>query len=465
MLYLRLLYSVLFPAIAGTCFVNLFLHKKEDATFLERIALGFCMGLMLITLEMFYVLSRLNIKFSLLSISLPLVPVILAGIFVTVKNKLIDLRLPRIPNLSKFEIFLLIMILFQVFFIFSSQMIKPVTGWDAWSLYSLYGKAYFLEGTSSVPALPPMIQRQHTALSQTWIFTCIGQWNEIFGKLNFAFYYISLIVLFYCAARRSIPRMPALLSTYFLCTLPFLVHHATLEYSDFMISIYLFIAVSLLFLWFNNKELRILALSFICLLSTLTIKKESFFHIAIILIIFAFTVFSRKFKMNAEIKLVRYATVISIFVGGLFMIIRFLILPYEGMKLVSTIDFSRIWPIITVFYDYLFIRDNWNIIWFVLLLLIVFNYNRLRIGFNLNLFGLVALELFGFMIYYFLSDQATYSWLFFVTPAVRNMLQFMPVAIFFMANILTLEMPEFSVSKASLNINKDRPDNKQMRKK
>jgi hypothetical protein len=451
------LYAILFPVIAGTCFINLFLHEKEDATFPERIALGYCMGLMLITLEMFYVLSRLDIKFSVLTISLPLIPVILAGIFVTVKNKLIDLRLPRVSNLSKLEIFLLIMILFQVFFVFSSQMIKPVSGWDAWSGYSMRAKAYFMEGTVNVPSLPPTVRGQHNALTQTWVFACMGQWNEILGKINFPIYYICLLMIFYYAARRYRPRLTALLSAFILSTLPFLLYHATIEYCDFMLSVYLFAAFMLLFLWFNKPQLRYLLLLFVFLFSLITIKEEGILHLTIVFAVFAATIFSKKLEMAYGINMIRKIAVGCVVLGGAFMFRKIFLVPHESLAFSSSLNFSRIPALFSAFGDYMFIRDNWNIIWPLLIILLVFTFNKLKESFNVSLLAIVALELSGFMAYYFTQAEGIYAMLFFVTPAVRNMLQFMPVAVFLMANLLTLEMPGLPAIEAPIRTGKNRP--------
>lgn len=456
MVYLKLFYAAFFPALLGFCFINIFLSRKEDAPFFERIALGFCAGLMLITLEMCFVLSRLNIKFSVLAISLPLVPIILAGIFVTAKNKLIDLRLPRISSLSKLEIFLLIMILFQVFFVFSTQMIKPVSGWDAWSNYSLRAKAYFMEGTSNVPAMPYTVRGQHDSLQQTWIFVCIDRWNEVLGKLNFPLYYISLIAIFYYAVRRNKTRLISLISTFILASLPFLFYHATLEYCDLLLGIYLFSGVSLLFLWFNKPESRYLLLSCVFLVPTITIKSEAYFHLVIVALIFAFSLFSKRMESSRDIKIIRNTTIVCILLGAAYMIRMIFFGSHEAARFSANLIFSRILPLFSVFADYIFIRPNWSIVWPILILLIIFNHKKLKDNFNMSLLGLVLLELFGFMAYYFTAAEDIYGWLFYVTPALRNMLQFMPITVFLIANLLSLESPDLifmHTSKLTKTIN------------
>jgi hypothetical protein len=439
-------FAVIYPTLVGFGFISLVLYKKDDATLLERLALGFCIGLMLVTLEMFFVLTKLHIPFSISSISLPLVPILLAGLYVTFKNKLIDLDLSLLKGLKLLEILLIALILLKIFFVFSSLMIKPVSGWDAWANYSFRAKAFFIERTADIPSLPETVRGQHNALSQTWVFLCINKWDDILGKITFPFYYISLAVLFYCAVRRSQSRLISLFATYLLISLPFLVYHATIEYCDFMLSVYLFAGVSFLSLWFNNPQLRYLILSFFLLLSTTAIKNESYFHLVIITALFVATVFSGRLKNAFGIKWIRGLSAAAAALGGSYMVQKIFFAPHEAIRF-QAVDLSRVPPLLSVFADYIFTRDNWNFLWPILIILTVFNYKRLFEKFNLFLLGVVVLEFFGFMAYYFVSQGVIYGWLFYVTPAVRNMLQFMPVTALLAANLLTLDMPQLSFAQ------------------
>jgi len=451
MLYLKLLYAVAFPSLLGFCIINLFLYKKEDATFLERVALGFCIGLVLITAEMFFVLSRLNINFSVLSISIPIIPLILAGLYITYKNKLIYLKMPKLSGLTILEILLLIIILLEIFFVFSSQMIKPVTGWDAWAGYSFRAKAYFVEGTANVPSLPPTIRGQHNALAQTWIFLCINEWDEIVGKIIFPFYYFCLLIIFYCSVRRFRTRLVSLLSTAVLSSLPFLVYHATLEYCDLLIGIYLFAGIVFMHLWLNRPQLRYLLLSLLFLLSTITIKKESYFHLTIVFLVFLAALFSIKHENVKEIKYFRAATAVFLFVGGLYILLQMVLRPYEGHTFSASFElFNRVQPLLLVFADYIFVRNNWSIAWPMLILILIFNFNDIKKNHIVFILSITMLEFFGFMAYYFFVNREAYEWLFYVTPAVRNMLQFIPVVIFLFANLLNLECPRYSIPDTSI---------------
>jgi hypothetical protein len=446
MAYIMTLYAVLYPTLIGLCFINLFLYKSDDASLPERLAMGFCMGLMLITFEMF-LLSKISVPFSVTSISIPLVPVLLAGVYVTFKNKLVNFDLSGFKNLKLLEILLIALILLKIFLVSSSLMIKPVSGWDAMQIYSFRAKAFFIEKSLNVPMMPATIQGLNNSLNQTWVFVCINEWNDILGKIAFPFYYISLLIMLYFSARRIRPRLSALLATYILASLPFLVYHATIEYCDLMISIYLFAAVSLMFLWLNKPQTRYLILAFVFLLSTILIKKESYFHIAIIIAAFFPMLFSNKFKGIKGIEWIKSFILVFAVLGALFLAWIVLLVPHEGIAFAQSADLSRIPAIIMVFMDYMFARDNWNIIWPLLIILAIFNHKRLKDNFNFFLLFIVLIEVLGFMAYYFFSKDDIYGWLFFVTPAVRNTLQFIPVVVLLISSLLIIENNKISPAK------------------
>jgi hypothetical protein len=458
MVYLQLLFAVAFPAVLGVCFVNIFLSKPEDASLMERTALGYCSGAILITLEMFFLLSKFNIQYSFYSIVLPLLPIIIFGVLISVKNKTVQLKFSglfdRLVKMSPAEKLLIALIVFQVVFVATSTLIKPVSGWDAWQRYSLRAKAGFVDHTSNLAMLPSEPRGQHVPLMQTWAFICVNEWQEIIGKTCFPLFYISLLAMFYCAVRRYKDRLISLITTFMLSSLPFLVYHATLEYCDIILAIYLFAGVSLLYVWLNNAKVQYLLLSLFFLFSTVTIKPEAFLHLTIILSVFAVTIFSRGLEQHKYIKIIRNITLAGIAIGAVFICRMVFFVPQESLFFSPVLKFSRIPALFQVFGEYLFVRSNWGIIWSLLIVLCIFNFNKLKERFNLSLLMIVVLELFGFMGYYFSQLDWVYNMLFYVTPAVRNILQFMPIVVFLCAALLTIDMPEFAVSKNALPQNK-----------
>ena len=106
-------------------------------------------------------------------------------------------------------------------------------------------------------------------------------------------------------------------------------------------------------------------------------------------------------------------------------------------------------PLAGVFYDYNFVRSNWSLAWFFLLALCVFNFNKLKEDFNLPLLLLILLQTFGLMGYYFFAADNIYQWLFFVTPAVRNTLQYMPIAVFLIGRMVNVDDLKLALAAAA----------------
>jgi hypothetical protein len=213
-------------------------------------------------------------------------------------------------------------------------------------------------------------------------------------------------------------------------------------------------------LWFNNPHIRYLLLSLAFLFSLITIKSEGFLHLTIVFVVFALTIFSKKLDKATGINIIRNITIAGIIIGAAYMYQKIFLVPNESLLFLPSPDFSRVPALFSVFGDYIFIRDNWNIIWSLLLILLIFNFRKLKEMNSFSLLAIVVFELFGFMTYYFTQIDWVYNMLFYVTPAVRNILQFMPVTMFLIANLLTLEMPEYPLSESSLITNKSRADNK-----
>lgn len=422
-------YAVLFPLILGACFAGLFLKKKDDMQMLEICAFGFLSGMMLLVLEML-LFSRLNIKFSIVGLSLPWLPLIVYGLYILYKNKVLSLNF-SCEKFNNIEKTLVGFIFIQIIFVFVSTLIKPVVACDAFAIYSWRAKMFFLEKTAIVASASQTDHPLYNCLNQTWVFISINNWNEILGKVLYPIYFVCLLILFYFALRRAQNRPLSLFATFALGSLPFLAYHATTAYSDFPMAVYYFAAISLLLLWFNRLQLRFLLLSMFFLLSLIAIKSEGIFFIATTFIVFIAALFSGRMASFGKLKLLKKISMITVLIGAFYLFYAVFFSRHgassvHSLSLNAQMDFSRVPALVVVFGDYLFSRSNWNIIWVILLLLIIFNYKKLAQNFNMSLLSLILLNLFGYMSYYFVIAQPIYDMLFFVTPAVRNILQFIP---------------------------------------
>ncbi len=444
MLFLQLTFTLLFPLLIGLSAINLLIPGKEDLNWGERLAYGYCTGAALLTAVMAFILPVFNIRYSIPAISLPFIPVILWGLFSSIKNQLLSIG-QNLSSLGKnlirssaIEKFLFLLIFVQVLMVFVSMMVKPVVGVDAWTTYSLRAKAYFIEGTTEIKTITQTGRGNHNSLLQTWAFINMGGWNDQWGKLPLPFYFPALLTIFYFAAGRKRSRLIALFCTYVLSTFPFLFSHATLEYCDFMLAVYLFAGVVMFLRWLEEPKVGFLLLAALILGLTPTIKNEAYLHLSVIGLVFLANVYSARFSSLRYIKPLRLLTAAAFFLGAAFFINKAIGIREINLLPAATY-LSRAIPLISVFLEYMFIRANWGLFFFLLLLAIIFNFRSLKD--HLPLLSLVALDFLAFLLFYLTASEDVYSWLFYVTPAVRNMLQFMPLAVLLFAFIFTLEKP------------------------
>ncbi len=438
MMILMLVFSAFFALISGYFTLNIFLNSPDDVSPFERLPLGYMLGLMLITCWMFFGLTKLHIPFSVASICIPLSVIAAVGVLVSIKRAIPLPKLTFVRDLSSLDFALIAVIFIQIFFVFTSVMIKPVSGWDAWQVYSVNAKAYFMERTAEVPSIAKTIRGQFGSLSQTWVFVCTGQWNEILGKLNYPLLFAAAVALFYFALRRSSRRTPALFATSVITTMPFLAYHATIEYNDIIIGYYLFCAVVLMMRWFEKRDVGLLAAFLFFLISTVTIKNESGLHIVIAMTVFIGTIMTARFNDLSYIKQLRGTMISGAAAAVIYLILTGANLSRAGVSLSRGLDLSRVPKLLGVFADYMFVRDNFGIVWFALIILIAINWRRLREDYYLSLLSFVALEVVCWVGFYLVAVVDIFSWLFFVTPAVRNMLQFMPVTVLLLGRTLDI---------------------------
>ncbi|HEX7561084.1 MAG TPA: hypothetical protein VF347_02735, partial [Candidatus Humimicrobiaceae bacterium] len=131
----------------------------------------------------------------------------------------------------------------------------PIRFWDAISCWSLKGRAFFLDGSVTVF----YTQHQYTfahltyplyiSFSQTWVYIWLGEINETLVKAIFPLFYLSLIFIVYYLLRKEVTRLYAIISAFILSTLPVIMDHGYLEYTNLIFSVILFLGVYYLYFY------------------------------------------------------------------------------------------------------------------------------------------------------------------------------------------------------------------------
>lgn len=270
MLYIYLITAILIPVFLGLLLLSLiFQHKKIGA--LQRLVFAYGLGAGLVTLTMLG-LCFLKLPFNGFNLGLPLV--ILTGIccfiiwrknFVFLeKNSLFFRGLTskrRTDLFSWLEIVLIVIILFEIVFVFSQTLLRPTIAFDALANWSFRAKVFFTEKQMPLdPGSPVFLgggghinYPLHISFFQTWIALWLGEFNDVFINIIFAFYFICLIGLIYSGLKSFCSRKHSLIFTVFACTLPFLIYHGFNAYADLPLAFY-FTGAVICFYYFLTKH-------------------------------------------------------------------------------------------------------------------------------------------------------------------------------------------------------------------
>ena len=132
---------------------------------------------------------------------------------------------------------------------------------DSIGNFAFKAKMFFME--RSIPYelfLNKSIDIQHPdyplfiPLSETWIYMFLGKWNDLMVKALFPMFFVALLIIFYFALKRVIGKRLALISAFFLATIPHFLNYATIGYADFALAMFYSASFLYLFLWISDRR-------------------------------------------------------------------------------------------------------------------------------------------------------------------------------------------------------------------
>jgi hypothetical protein len=255
----RLIVSLALATIVGWNVLFWIIKRDHSFSLLEKLALSYIIGLGVLTLQMFFY-SLANIKFSIFSLLLPHVFISIANYFFYVRTEPKGLILPKTKS-EIFDIILLCGIAFQVLYAFFKSLIKPMDSFDSIGNFAFKAKLFFIKGyipyelflNRSIDIQHPDYPL-HVPLSETWVYMFLGKWNDLLVKALFPMFLLSLLIIFYFTLKRVIGKRFALISTFFLATIPHFLNYATIGYADFTLTMFYSASFFYIFLWISHKR-------------------------------------------------------------------------------------------------------------------------------------------------------------------------------------------------------------------
>ncbi|MBN1916760.1 MAG: glycosyltransferase family 39 protein [Verrucomicrobia bacterium] len=183
-------------------------------------------------------------------------------------------QVPAWPRLNVVDIVLLVLLTGELFWLVTATVNEPVWGWDTMVNWASKAKIFYMERR---PELSPMVHNSYplgVPLAMTWVYHCLGAWNDAVGKgifiLPFAFGGLG----FYAVLRSLTHRTWALAATAALLATPRLFLNLVEGYADSFLTLLYGPAVLLLCRWVRDDRHWDLLAAALCLGMTAWIKAE-----------------------------------------------------------------------------------------------------------------------------------------------------------------------------------------------
>jgi hypothetical protein len=257
---------------------------------------------------------------------------------------------------------------------------RPLLPWDAWSQWGTKARVWFEFGRV-VPFVSPQdwldagepmafmdMHSQYPGtvpLLQVWTNLCLGRWDESLMSAAWPALAAALGLAFFAAARRAgVGAARAMLFTYLLLSLPFLdIHVALAGVADIFVAATYGMAAMSLWQWTRTRERSDLILAALLALALPAIKLEGLF--------WALTLAPPAVvAVNRRIGFALVGALAAVALGYLaFGPPRLMVFGY--LLRTEFTDVSL--PI----FQHLFVMDNWHLLWYLAIAVIVASYRRL----------------------------------------------------------------------------------------
>ncbi|OPX19457.1 MAG: hypothetical protein BZ151_09165 [Desulfobacca sp. 4484_104] len=254
--------------LVGYGLLLVWLPRASNFTALERFALGFGLGALVLTLWMLG-LTFLNIDFSLPWVLGPWLIILNPGWALGSRRRLWYNDLRQLWSTGRKIVTLgygcgwtwrerawLILLVLAFAFALLRATLYPLWSWDAVTTWGLKAKAFYLsraidlsrfEAHNYYPNLVPLLM--------TYIYLWLGGVIDHLVKAIFPLWGGCLVLMFYSFLRRlQVKRPEALLGTAFLVLNgPTLITHFFIAYADLALTYYTLVSAGLLFLWLRGQ--------------------------------------------------------------------------------------------------------------------------------------------------------------------------------------------------------------------
>ena len=450
MIFLNLLVVLIVPLVFGLVLLSLLIQKgAQHFSPWEKLALAFPLGLGFIALIMFFLgILKMPLTLASIMISIALISLLIGLYLLRTRSFCFTPNEFKfsVPKMNAVEIILLALISLKVLFVIFSAIIKPVVDVDAFQQYSIVAKAIFFDGGFTLPYLNQFYGDKPLLpfLAQGWAFLGLGTPNDALMKVIFPTLFLCLLVIFYSILKRQFNRLHSMLFTWLLCSLPFLVYHATTAYADVTITVYYAAATFYLYLFMKEQKSDLAAVGFALLGFAVWAKKAGFIlagvNILFLLIYLIAQKDSRLWRKAAIPFIIFLIIVLPWLALGRLGTFESVIRSFIGAKTSSVAAPAAVQPapvesklpaIISIFGRKLFLYGDWHLTWGLLVISLVFFYRQAFRPPLVYLLGIILLDFTSLFVQF--GSGETFRWLLDGTLFDRLVMNEVPLVLFFCA--------------------------------
>ncbi len=287
-----LIISMTLPVAGGAFFVRWLLRSDTLMDRGEALFFGIGAGFGFTAFSMF-ILGLARVPFSRASEGLPIL--LLTVIFFVLSRragaKTNGLPNARGPGLRGWRLYFTIImaswIALKVGFVSYEALTRPVYSYDIYTNWAVSGKFfYYRAGLLLDPLDEHFFGRGyrafighplHLPLLQTWIAIALGKFHEVYVKAPGALYFIGVLGVLYHAVKREAGAFYALITVFFLATVPIFTVHGQDSYADLPLCFFALAGTVTLWRFLRDDNLSYLLLSGIFFAMAIFVKNEGVF--------------------------------------------------------------------------------------------------------------------------------------------------------------------------------------------
>lgn len=273
---IQVIIALVLPTILGFLLVSILLvselsqgssrSNQFSYSLLERICLGYPIGMGLLTMQMF-LLGILRIPLTQFYATLPVVIEIILMSLMIWKKKIPLLNIkPNADDISANKakidyirqagiIILSIWTVLKIGSIFFETYLRPIWAWDAWANWSASAKIFYYSNSLLLDAPPDEFFGKNIVirlisyplnnhLMQVWLALWIGKFDDVLVKFWSPVYLLATTCYLYLFANKITTKLISLAIVVIFISSPLMSYHAIEVYSDLLLGSYLFFGLA-----------------------------------------------------------------------------------------------------------------------------------------------------------------------------------------------------------------------------